>query len=123
MVPRVACVCTPSVYQKLRALHGARVSVRVFEYDRRFAVYGDDFVFYDYNRPLDLPGDVAAGSFDLVIADPPHLSEDCLRKTAETVKHLARGRILLCTGECSAARCGAQQVLSPRCPVPTVKLG
>lgn len=95
---RVACVSTPSVYQKLRELRGELVSVCLFEFDRRFAVYGEDFIFYDYSRPLDLPGDVAAHSFDVVIADPPYLSADCLKKTAETVRYLTRGKILLCTG-------------------------
>lgn len=93
---------TPSVYQKLRELRGELVSVCLFEFDRRFAVYGEDFIFYDYSRPLDLPGDVAAHSFDVVIADPPYLSADCLKKTAETVRYLTRGKILLCTGECGS---------------------
>ncbi|XP_045044050.2 EEF1A lysine methyltransferase 1 isoform X3 [Desmodus rotundus] len=93
---RIACVSTPSVYQKLRELH-KDLDVCVFEYDRRFAVYGEEFVFYDYNNPLDLPENIAAHSFDIVIVDPPYLSEECLRKTSETVKYLARDKILLCT--------------------------
>lgn len=99
--PRVACVSAPSVYRELRELRelrGARVSACVFEYDRRFAVYGPDFVFYDYARPLDLPGRVVPHSFDIVVADPPYLSEECLQKTSETIKYLTRGKILLCTG-------------------------
>lgn len=95
---RVACVSAPSVYRELRQLCGGRVSACVFEYDRRFAVYGPDFVFYDYARPLDLPGRVAPHSFDIVVADPPYLSEECLQKTSETIKYLTRGKILLCTG-------------------------
>ncbi|XP_039719066.1 EEF1A lysine methyltransferase 1 isoform X1 [Pteropus medius] len=95
---RVACVSAPSVYRELRELCGGRVSACVFEYDRRFAVYGPDFVFYDYARPLDLPRHVAAHSFDIVVADPPYLSEECLQKTSETIKYLTRGKILLCTG-------------------------
>lgn len=88
----------PSVYRELRELCGARVSACVFEYDQRFAVYGPDFVFYDYARPLDLPGRVVPHSFDIVVADPPYLSEECLQKTSETIKYLTRGKILLCTG-------------------------
>ncbi|XP_008066177.1 EEF1A lysine methyltransferase 1 [Carlito syrichta] len=95
---RIACVSAPSVYQKLRALHREAVSVSIFEYDRRFAVYGEEFIFYDYNNPLDLPENIAAHSFDIVVADPPYLSEECLRKTSETIKYLTRGKILLCTG-------------------------
>ncbi|XP_034354175.1 EEF1A lysine methyltransferase 1 isoform X2 [Arvicanthis niloticus] len=95
---RIACVSAPSVYQKLRELHREDISVYIFEYDRRFAIYGDEFIFYDYNNPLDLPEGIAAHSFDIVVADPPYLSEECLRKTSETIQFLTRGKILLCTG-------------------------
>lgn len=95
---RIACVSAPSVYQKLRELCRGSVSVCLLEYDRRFAIYGEEFIFYDYHHPLDLPGHLAAHSFDLVVADPPYLSTECLQKTAETIKHLTQGRVLLCTG-------------------------
>uniref|UniRef100_A0ABI7Z0K4 EEF1A lysine methyltransferase 1 n=1 Tax=Felis catus TaxID=9685 RepID=A0ABI7Z0K4_FELCA len=95
---RIACVSAPSVYQKLRELHREDFSIYIFEYDKRFAIYGEEFIFYDYNNPLDLPEKVAAHSFDIVIADPPYLSEECLRKMSETIKYLTRGKILLCTG-------------------------
>ncbi|XP_032259270.1 EEF1A lysine methyltransferase 1 isoform X2 [Halichoerus grypus] len=95
---RIACVSAPSVYQKLRALHREDFSVYIFEYDKRFAIYGEEFIFYDYNNPLDLPEKIAAHSFDIVIADPPYLSKECLRKTSETIKYLTQDKILLCTG-------------------------
>ncbi|XP_057642616.1 EEF1A lysine methyltransferase 1 isoform X2 [Chionomys nivalis] len=95
---RIACVSAPSVYQKLRELHGEGISVYIFEYDKRFAIYGEEFVFYDYNNPLDLPTRIAEHSFDIVVADPPYLSEECLRKTSETIRYLTRGKVLLCTG-------------------------
>ncbi|XP_017714695.1 PREDICTED: protein-lysine N-methyltransferase N6AMT2 [Rhinopithecus bieti] len=95
---RIACVSAPSVYQKLRELCRENLTIYIFEYDKRFAVYGEEFIFYDYNNPLDLPERIAAHSFDIVIADPPYLSEECLRKTTETIKYLTRGKILLCTG-------------------------
>ncbi|XP_044072267.1 EEF1A lysine methyltransferase 1 [Siniperca chuatsi] len=98
---RIACVSAPSVYQKLKqgVVDGSdRVSAVVLEYDRRFATYGDDFVFYDYNEPLSLAARVAPQSFDIVLADPPYLSEECLSKVAETVKYLSKGKVLLCTG-------------------------
>ncbi|KAM9709394.1 EEF1A lysine methyltransferase 1 [Menidia menidia] len=105
---RVACVSAPSVYQKLRqgVVPGSdRVSAVVLEFDRRFAAYGEDFVFYDYNRPLALPAAVAmaTGSFDVVLADPPYLSRECLEKVAQTVRHLSKGKVLLCTGAVMAA--------------------
>ncbi|KAM7237980.1 hypothetical protein CapIbe_010938 [Capra ibex] len=95
---RIACVSAPSVYQKLRERHRDAVSVCIFEYDRRFAAYGEDFVYYDYKNPVDLPERIATHSFDIVVADPPYLSEECLRKMSETIKLLTRGKILLCTG-------------------------
>lgn len=98
---RVACVSAPSVYQKLKqaVVSGSdRVSAVVLEFDRRFAAYGDEFIFYDYNEPLSLPASVAPRSFDLVLADPPYLSEECLSKVAQTVRYLSKGKVLLCTG-------------------------
>lgn len=99
---RIACVSAPSVYQKLKqgVVDGSgRVSAVVLEYDRRFAAYADDFIFYDYNEPLSLPSGVAPRSFDIVLADPPYLSEECLSKVAQTVQYLSKGKVLLCTGE------------------------
>ncbi|XP_078513204.1 EEF1A lysine methyltransferase 1 isoform X2 [Lissotriton helveticus] len=95
---RIACLSAPSVFQKLKDLNREDYSACLLEYDRRFSVYGDDFVFYDYNRPLDLPKNIGANSFDIVVADPPYLSNECLGKTAQTIKHLTKGKILLCTG-------------------------
>lgn len=95
---RIACVSAPSVYQKLREQGGADFSVCILEYDRRFSVYGEEFIFYDYNNPLNLPEHLLPHSFDVVVADPPYLSEECLQKTAETIKYLTKGKILLCTG-------------------------
>lgn len=69
----------------------------LLEYDRRFEVHGADFIFYDYNSPLKLPADLAK-SYDLVIADPPFLAEECISKTSETIKFLAKNKIIVCTG-------------------------
>lgn len=69
----------------------------MLEYDRRFEVHGSDFIFYDYNAPLKLPSDLEH-TFDLVVADPPFLSEECIEKTSETIKHLAKDKIIVCTG-------------------------
>ncbi|XP_062258546.1 EEF1A lysine methyltransferase 1 isoform X2 [Platichthys flesus] len=98
---RVVCVSAPSVYQKLKqgVVDGSeRLSAVVLEYDRRFATYGDDFIFYDYKQPLSLPPSLAPQSFDVVLADPPYLSEECLSKVAQTIKYLSKGKVLLCTG-------------------------
>lgn len=98
---RIACVSAPSVYQKLKqgsVVCSERMSAVVLEYDRRFAAYGEDFIFYDYNEPLSLPASAAPHSFDIVLADPPYLSEECLSKVTQTIKYLSKGKVLLCTG-------------------------
>ncbi|XP_028582129.1 EEF1A lysine methyltransferase 1 isoform X2 [Podarcis muralis] len=95
---RIACVSAPSVYQKLKEQDNKDFSTCLLEYDQRFSVYGAEYVFYDYNNPLNLPANLTAHSFDIVVADPPYLSEECLRKTAETIKYLTKGKVLLCTG-------------------------
>lgn len=69
----------------------------LLEYDRRFECH-DDFVFYDYKEPLKLPDNLQSRSCDIVIIDPPFLSEECLTKAATTAKHLAKDKIILCTG-------------------------
>lgn len=78
-------------------IHGNWILVTVFEFDERFSIFGQDFVFYDYREPTNIPQD-RINYYDIVIADPPFLSEECLTKTAETIKLLAKGKILLCTG-------------------------
>lgn len=91
----------PSVYLKLKqgVVEGwDRVSAVLLEFDRRFAAYGHDFVFYDYNEPLALQARLPPHSFDVVLADPPYLSKECLEKVAQTIKYLSKGKVLLCTG-------------------------
>lgn len=84
-----------SMLQEL--MHLLIFSVKIFEYDTRFSVYGSDFIPFDYKFPLHVPKEMAS-DFDLVIADPPFLSEECLTKTAVTIKFLSKKNILLCTG-------------------------
>ncbi|KAH0625115.1 hypothetical protein JD844_033247 [Phrynosoma platyrhinos] len=94
----IACVSAPSIYQKLKEQNSNEFSTCILEYDKRFSAYGAEYIFYDYNDPLNLPTNLTAHSFDIVLADPPYLSEECLRKTAQTIKYLTKGKILLCTG-------------------------
>lgn len=73
-------------------------TVTLLEYDRRFEVHAPDFIFYDYNNPQKLPPETH-GAYDLVVADPPFLSEECITKTSQTIELLKKDKILLCTGE------------------------
>ncbi|KAH7947756.1 hypothetical protein HPB52_015611 [Rhipicephalus sanguineus] len=75
---------------------GCKNTLKLLEFDRRFECHGEDFVHYDYNAPLEIPRDWQ-GKFTVVVLDPPFLSEECLSKTAETVKFLRPTFIILCT--------------------------
>lgn len=74
----------------------------MFEFDTRFSRYGDGFVHYDYNL-ADNEGylDNFTQSFDLIIIDPPFLSEECSLKTAKITKKLAKptSKLILCSGK------------------------
>ena len=98
---RVACLSAPTLYKACIKLDSKsdNVNFDLFEYDKRFAAYGSAFHFYDYKSPLDIDRDLRE-QFDLVFADPPFLSEECLTKTMVTVKFLAKdgAKLLLCTG-------------------------
>ena len=89
----------PTLYAKLVKIKPPDVRTYLLEYDKRFEVYGEDFILYDYRQPLSLPEKLEKHSFDIVVADPPFLSEECLQKVAQTVTYLTRGKTLLCTGK------------------------
>jgi len=77
--------------------------IYLFEYDSRFerlTKTPDVFINYDYNIPLRFP-EMLRGKVDRVLADPPFLSDDCLTRTAITVRALVRKdqtKIMVCTG-------------------------
>lgn len=77
--------------------------MRIFEFDKRFSVFGDDFIFYDLNEAFQKPtfSDDHATVYDLIIADPPFLSEECILKTAHIINKLmkASGKLIFCSGE------------------------
>ena len=95
---RIACISCPTLYAKLLQIKPTDCETVLLEYDRRFEIYGDNFVHYDYTKPLQLPDKFSENYFDIVVADPPYLSEECLEKVAKTVAFLTRGKVLLCTG-------------------------
>lgn len=49
-----------------------KISVQLFEYDKRFEQYGSDFIFYDYHQPEELPSELKH-AYGIVVADPPYL--------------------------------------------------
>lgn len=96
---RIACISCPTVYAYLvDVISIQRDNLYLFEYDKRFKeLYMDHCIFYNYNEPLMVP-EIFNSYFDLVLVDPPYLSQECLEKTLETVKLLSKDKIILCTG-------------------------
>lgn len=93
---RIVCISCPTLYQKLKELE-CHNEVVLLEFDKRFECYGDEFIFYDYNDPLGFE-ERWKGTCDVVVLDPPFLSEECLAKVSQTVKFLNPKFIILCTG-------------------------
>ncbi|XP_064472876.1 EEF1A lysine methyltransferase 1-like [Ornithodoros turicata] len=91
---RIVCISCPTLYRKLKELE-CPLETKLLEYDKRFAVFGDDFVFYDYNHPTYIPVGLTS---EVVVADPPFLSTECIEKVSETIKIIAPKYIILCTG-------------------------
>jgi hypothetical protein len=57
-------------------------------------------VHYDFNHPLQLP-DTFLGAFDVLVCDPPFLSQECLEKMVETIRYLGTKdvKVIYCTGD------------------------
>ena len=97
---RIACISAPSAYKALKRLAHPDVRPFVLEFDRRFATYGPEFVYYDFNFPSALASDFTDAemggplrkNFDAIIADPPYLNEECMSKTGETIRIMAKVR-------------------------------
>ena len=96
---RIACISCPTLYRRLREIKPDTLTVKLFEFDKRFSIYEEDFVFYDYKQPLQAVSSKFAHAFDIVIADPPFLSEECLTKTSTTIQAIAKDKIIVCTGK------------------------
>ncbi|CAF0948200.1 unnamed protein product [Brachionus calyciflorus] len=110
----VACVSCPTLFKTLHFyLKEAKqhteidnfselvnkIDIKLFEYDKRFEIYGEDFKFYDYKNPLDFDSKLEQ-YFDLIISDPPYLSQECHLKTAMTIRKIAKNdlKLIVCTG-------------------------
>eukprot|EP01113_Clastostelium_recurvatum_P021550 TRINITY_DN2554_c0_g1_i2.p1 TRINITY_DN2554_c0_g1~~TRINITY_DN2554_c0_g1_i2.p1 ORF type:complete len:223 (+),score=55.81 TRINITY_DN2554_c0_g1_i2:1-669(+) len=100
-VGNIACVSTPSIFRALKK-RDLPVALRIylFEYDNRFQIYKDQFIFYDFNKPTTVP-DELKHNINMILFDPPFLSLDCITKYAITTKTLAQSPstpVLIITG-------------------------
>lgn len=71
------------------------------EFDKRFDVYGQNFIQYDYNYPLQFDKNRFCKYFDVLVVDPPFLSEECFQKVWQTVAAVMKpdgAKIIWCTG-------------------------
>ncbi|VDK51764.1 unnamed protein product [Anisakis simplex] len=106
----IACISCPTLMEYLiinEKIVSGRISVKLFEFDDRFASkYAKNFIKYDYRQPLEIPPE-HKGGYDLIIADPPFLADECLVKVAQTVRLLSKGqaskgqantKTIICTG-------------------------
>ncbi|KAI8345826.1 putative N6-adenine methyltransferase-domain-containing protein [Mortierella sp. GBAus27b] len=98
----VCCISSPTAYVKLMSMDPPNTNnLFLFEFDTRFDVYGRHFIHYDYSKPLEFRlAEELKGSVDMIVVDPPFLSEECLTKTLQTVRSLLKegGKVVLCTG-------------------------
>ncbi|XP_050318772.1 protein-lysine N-methyltransferase CG9154 [Bactrocera neohumeralis] len=95
---RIALLSCPSLYTTVKQVHN---NVRIFEFDKRFSAYGDDFVFYDFNNAEEIGYlQEYKESFDLIIADPPFLSEECITKMSKIISNLQKPttKVVFCSG-------------------------
>ncbi|GAM23501.1 hypothetical protein SAMD00019534_066760 [Acytostelium subglobosum LB1] len=98
---RVLFLSTPSIF---KAVHqdealSKQLDYHLFEYDKRFGVFGDRFRFYDYRDPVGFPASYKQ-SFDYICFDPPFLSQECIEKVALSIEALSHAstRLLILTG-------------------------
>ncbi|CAM9802971.1 unnamed protein product, partial [Chrysoparadoxa australica] len=96
----VAILSAPSIMNGLALLKAeqeideqdAGLRVCIFEYDKRFGdSYPDQFSFYDFNKPLDVPSELH-GRCDFLVADPPYLNEPTISQFLKSMDILSRDR-------------------------------
>lgn len=100
----VALVSCPSIYKPVKnALQHLNTTVRLFEYDKRFATFGEDFVYYNYKDVANYKDTLFKNYgkyFDIVFADPPFLSKECIRYVALFINGIRKddADIIMCSG-------------------------
>lgn len=103
----ISLMSCPSLYETISSIAD---NVKIFEFDEKFSKYGKAFVHYDYNLGDD--GEYLKdfhGCFDLIILDPPFLSEECLKKSLMIVNRLKKEKSLIVLNTGSIQRDLAKQ--------------
>lgn len=102
---KVGLLSCPSIYRHVKdSLQYSNATVRLFEFDTRFSTFGDDFVHYDYrdeakNEETLFP--TFDSYFDVIIADPPFLSKECIEHMAVIIKRIMKddADLIMCSGK------------------------
>lgn len=101
----MALLSCPSMYKSVKdAIRETNTMVRLFEFDTRFSNFGEDFVFYDYRDVVQNELTLIKSfekSFDIIFADPPFLSEECIGTMADIIKKIAKddADLIVCSGK------------------------
>lgn len=96
---KIGLFSCPSLFSGIHGLDNS--TTYIFEYDDRFSSYGDHFVHYDYTEGAEAPGlDRFDQFFDVIIVDPPFLSEECIAKVSKIVAKVSKAsaKVVLCSG-------------------------
>ena len=83
----IALLCAPSLYRAfLRNKEKlCNLNLALFEYDKRFSIFGDNYNFYDLNKPTEID-DKHHKKYDIIVADPPFLNKETIKKVAESMR-------------------------------------
>jgi hypothetical protein len=86
----IALISAPSLYraylrnkEKLENLN-----IVLFEFDKRFSIFGEAFNFYDLNKPLEID-EKHHKKYDIIVADPPFLNKDTIHNVSESMRLLS----------------------------------
>ncbi|CAD5208237.1 unnamed protein product [Bursaphelenchus xylophilus] len=98
---KVAFLSCPTIFEALEKKKEVSFELytHLYEFDTRFGEAHPNFTFYDYNDPLEVPA-AHRNLFDIIVVDPPHLSDECAVKYAQTMRVLAKEKdspIIYCT--------------------------
>ena len=88
----IAIFSAPSLYRSYlrnKNLFDNSTKIVLFEFDKKFCSFGENFVFYDVNEPLNIE-EKYFSMFDIVIADPPFLNKDIMQNASETMRFVGK---------------------------------